>query len=108
MITTLKKYIPAIAGLLALIWFLVRVIPKPSRAAYPCQRAAFPIASTFVLWVVGVLGAAKLFRKATSLFKSGNVALSLLLMMAVMWIGYWVGLNFYSVYLYADTPDGFF
>jgi hypothetical protein len=30
------------AGLLALAWFLIRVLPKPSRATYPCQRAAFP------------------------------------------------------------------
>ena len=27
------------------------MIPKPSRATYPCQRAAFPVASAFVLWV---------------------------------------------------------
>ncbi len=33
-----------IGGLLALIWFLIRVIPKPSRATYPCQRVAFPLA----------------------------------------------------------------
>jgi len=107
-IATLKKYLPAIAGLLALIWFLVRVIPKPSRAAYPCQRAAFPIASTFVLWLVGVLAAGKLFRKATSLFRSGNVAFSALLLLSATWIAYWVGLNFYSVYLYAETADGSF
>jgi len=37
-------------GLAALIWFLVRVIPKPSRAAYPCQRLAFPLASGFIVW----------------------------------------------------------
>ena len=36
-----------ITGLLAFIWFLIRVIPKPSRAAYPCQRVAFPLASGF-------------------------------------------------------------
>ena len=42
-------------GFLALLWFLVRVIPKPSRAAYPCQRAAFPLASGFVLWLAGLL-----------------------------------------------------
>ena len=42
----------AIIGLCALIWFLIRVIPKPARASYPCQRAAFPIATSFVLWVV--------------------------------------------------------
>lgn len=43
------------AGAGALVWFLVRVIPKPSRASYPCQRAAFPVASAFVIWLCGVL-----------------------------------------------------
>jgi hypothetical protein len=43
----------SILGLAALLWFLIRVIPKPSRASYPCQRAAFPIASAFVLWTCG-------------------------------------------------------
>ncbi len=38
-----------VAGLAALVWFLLRVIEKPSRAFYPCQRAAFPIASAFVV-----------------------------------------------------------
>jgi len=45
------------AGLGSLIWFLVRVIPKPSRAAYPCQRAAAPFASAFVVWLLAILGA---------------------------------------------------
>ena len=51
-------------GLLSLVWFLVRVIPKPSRAAYPCQRAAFPLASSFVVWLASVLGSAFAWRKA--------------------------------------------
>lgn len=50
-------------GLLSLLWFLVRVIPKPSRAAYPCQRAAFPIASSFVVWVMALLGSAFAWRR---------------------------------------------
>ena len=45
-------------GLAALIWFLIRVVPKPSRIAYPCQQVAAPLAfsflaffsSTFVGW----------------------------------------------------------
>ena len=41
------------SGAAALAWFLIRVIPKPSRAGYPCQRAAFPVASSFVLWLAG-------------------------------------------------------
>jgi hypothetical protein len=43
------------SGAFALVWFLVRVIPKPSRASYPCQRAAFPLASSFVIWLCGLL-----------------------------------------------------
>ncbi len=53
-----------IAGLVSLIWFLVRVIPKPSRATYPCQRLAFPLASGFVAWLVGLGASAMAFRKA--------------------------------------------
>ena len=43
------------SGAIALAWFLIRVIPKPSRASYPCQRAAFPAASAFVVWLCGLL-----------------------------------------------------
>ena len=43
------KWLTILAGLASLIWFLVRVIPKPSRASYPCQRAAAPLASGFVI-----------------------------------------------------------
>jgi len=43
------------AGLVSLLWFLIRVIPKPSRATYPCQRAAFPIASASVVWLTAVV-----------------------------------------------------
>jgi hypothetical protein len=35
-----KRWFLACSGLASLIWFLVRVVPKPSRASYPCQRAA--------------------------------------------------------------------
>ncbi len=38
----------------ALAWFLIRVIPKPIRATYPCQRAAFPLATGLVIWLLGV------------------------------------------------------
>lgn len=52
---SLPQRLLPLLGFLSLIWFLVRVIPKPSRAAYPCQRAAAPIASSFVLWLGGIL-----------------------------------------------------
>jgi hypothetical protein len=44
-----------LAGTVSLLWFLVRVIPKPSRATYPCQRLAAPLASGFVVWMTGII-----------------------------------------------------
>jgi hypothetical protein len=58
------RWLFPLTGLVALIWFLVRVIPKPSRATYPCQRVAFPLAAGFVTWVIGVIGSMVAFRKA--------------------------------------------
>lgn len=70
-----QMFLPA-TGLLALVWFLVRVIPKPSRAMYPCQRAAFPIASAFVIWVLGFVGMAASLRKGRSLLRESRRSLA--------------------------------
>src|SRR5690242_6566969 len=60
-------------GLFSLFWFLLRVIPKPSRATYPSQRVAFPIASSFVVWLMAVLGSAAAWRRA----RRRNISFSL-------------------------------
>lgn len=58
------KLILPFIGFVALVWFLIRVIPKPSRAAYPCQRVAFPLASSFIVWLVGLCGAFSFLKRA--------------------------------------------
>ncbi|MFZ2146498.1 MAG: DUF362 domain-containing protein [Sedimentisphaerales bacterium] len=68
-----------IGGLLALIWFLIRVIPKPSRATYPCQRVAFPLASAFVIWLMGTIGSITAFRKAKRCFAQSRYVLCVML-----------------------------
>lgn len=76
-------------GLAALIWFLVRVIPKPSRATYPCQQVAFPLASGFIIWLTGTLGSIAAFRKAQNhLAKTRYVlaALSVFIGLAIAWL----------------------
>lgn len=50
-------------GIAALIWFLVRVIPKPSRISYPCQKVAAPVALSVISYLAGYLGIAYFFRK---------------------------------------------
>ena len=53
-----------LAGLAALVWYVVRVGPKPSRAYYPCQRVAAPLALGFLGYLGGLAAAVTLFRKA--------------------------------------------
>ncbi len=65
-------YFPAI-GLAALAWFLIRVLPKPSRAAYPCQQASAPLAAGFVAWLIGLAAPLTLSRKARTLFDAGRL-----------------------------------
>lgn len=58
----IKIFFPII-GLISLIWFLFRVVPKPSRATYPCMRVAYPIASSFVIYFLGLVTSAFAFGK---------------------------------------------
>jgi hypothetical protein len=62
-----RMFLP-FAGLGSLIWFLVRVIPKPSRANYPCMRVAAPLASSFVIYLMGLSGTLFAFRKSRKYF----------------------------------------
>lgn len=71
-------------GLASLLWVLVRVMEKPSRAAYPCVRAATPVAASFLVYVAGLLSSVALFRQAkrqlaTSRIWCGVFSLSLAL-----------------------------
>lgn len=53
-------------GIASTIWFLIRVIPKPSRAGYPCMRAATPVMSGFIIWLLTLISssaAIRIFRK---------------------------------------------
>ena len=59
-------------GLAALAWFLIRVIPKPSRALYPCQRAAFPLATSLIIWLMGTGISWLSLRKARDLFNASR------------------------------------
>ena len=56
-------------SVLALIWWLVRVIPKPSRADYPCQRVAAPVVLGGLVYLLSFLGLITAFRK-TRMFLS--------------------------------------
>ena len=59
---TISKIWFPVVGIFAIIWFLVRVIPKPARAAYPCQQVAAGIGIGFVSYLYFILGSFPIFR----------------------------------------------
>ena len=89
----MKLRVPAtivylVISLLATIWFLIRVIPKPSRATYPCMQVAAPMMSGLVIWILTLSGAAFAFKKTRQkLFEAKYVAASLFLIAGIMAAG---------------------
>lgn len=85
----MKLFFP-ITGFIALLWYLIRVVPKPCRAAYPCQVAIAPLVATFIMYIVGILSSVLAFRNwkrylvkhrlgAATLCLIGGVAASVLM-----------------------------
>jgi hypothetical protein len=78
------KIIYILLGLASSLWFLIRVIPKPQRVTYPCMRAAAPLMSSFVIYLLTFFGSACAFRKAGKSFNRGRyIAMAMFLVIAV-------------------------
>jgi hypothetical protein len=97
-LTSLKipaKLIFLVVSVLATVWFIIRVLPKPSRATYPCMQVAMPLMSGFIGWLLSVSTSWLAFRKARQAWlKSGYMAFSVFLM---------IGLFFSMAVLTSDT-----
>jgi antirestriction protein len=76
------KLIFVASGILATLWFLFRVLPKPSRAAYPCMQAVAPVMSGFILYILGLIASVIAFKKAKAQFIRTKYFLALLLTFA--------------------------
>ena len=72
-----------VMGITSTIWFLIRVIPKPSRANYPCMRVAAPVMSGFVIYLLSIGGFTLAFRKARTAFLNGRYIRTFALIMTM-------------------------
>ena len=70
------KLVFLVLGFLATIWFLIRVIPKPSRANYPCMQATAPLMSGFVIYILSLGGAVIALKQFRVYFFKSKYALS--------------------------------
>lgn len=64
-------------GLAALVWFLIRVVPKPNRMEYPCQQVAAPIALSFVAFISSTLVGVGTWKRVRNLWNARRVTLGL-------------------------------
>ena len=65
-------------GVSATLWFLIRVIPKPVRATYPCMQAVSPFMSAFVIYLLSLWGGITAFRKAKQYILQKKIGLACL------------------------------
>ena len=78
------KIVYIVILVLATIWFLVRIIPKPSRSTYPCMQIVAPFMSGFIIWLIAISGASLAFRKARhKLFEAKYIAALLFLVLGI-------------------------
>jgi hypothetical protein len=71
-------------GIISTAWFLIRVIPKPSRASYPCMRVAAPVMSGFVVYLLSLGGISLALRKARHFFlRSRYMVSGILVLIAI-------------------------
>lgn len=89
------KLLFPIVGLAALLWIIIRVVPKPSRATYPCVKAATPIASGFLVYILSLIASAVIyFRTRKKIFLSPYFAFFALIIF-----------GFGGTYLINDSTD---
>jgi len=89
-------------GIISTLWFLIRVIPKPSRATYPCMQVAAPFMSGFVVYLLTLGGITLALRKAKqNIFRAKYIAAGSFLIAAL--VGMVISLTHGSQNSYAGT-----
>jgi hypothetical protein len=60
------------SGIAALAWFCIRVVPKPSRITYPCQKATASFLAGYLVYALSLFGSVVAYRKARRFFRSAK------------------------------------
>jgi hypothetical protein len=82
---TLLKIMLFFVGLISFIWILIRIIPKPSRATYPCVQAAYPFAGAFLISLASLLTSAYAYSRALIYYRKKNIVAAIgLLVVAII------------------------
>ena len=103
------RYLIPLIGLISLIWMLVRIIPKPSRAQYPCMKVAAPFAGSFITYIAGLAAVLFSFKKAKQHFHHSAYTLASIFMFVGLFIGMSTILKTdHDFFAYSITSDSLF
>jgi hypothetical protein len=80
------KIIFFVLGFLSTLWFLIRVIPKPSRANYPCMKATAPFMSSFVLYLLSLGGGVMAIKQFRSYLYQSRYFLAFVFLIAASFL----------------------
>lgn len=75
-------------GISSTLWFLIRVIPKPQRAAYPCMQAAAPFLSSFVIYLLSLFGSISLYFRGKKYWLKSRYLVAGAFMLASLLVGF--------------------
>jgi hypothetical protein len=87
-----------LTGFASMLWFLIRVIPKPSRVQYPCMKVAAPVAFGFLAYLGGLFASAVFFKKAFHHLKQARMPV------ASAFLAGGIGFGLFSI-LKTDIPS---
>ncbi len=76
-----------VLGIISVIWLLIRVIPKPSRITYPCQRMAAANTVAFITWLLGTYFSVTLLKKARVKLKESRISIAAVLIILALVAG---------------------
>ena len=83
------KIVFFITGIISVLWFLIRVIPKPGRVRYPCMKAAMPVAYSFIAYLLSLAGSVVFFRKAVNTFRARQFRYGVFILLVAALFGTW-------------------
>ena len=80
-VKALKNWIIPIFGILSFLWILIRVLPKPQRAAYPCMKVALPMALSIFIYLGSLTSAIMVYKKAFRKLSESSYGMAVILLL---------------------------
>ncbi len=75
----IRRWCYWIVGFFAFLWILLRTGTNPKRITYPCQKAAFPVAISWLLTLIAFFGGSLFFKKLAKFSKTA------ILLIGIIW-----------------------